>query len=365
MSGLRVQNLRKSFADTTSIADINFVVLGGETLVLLGPRGSGKSAILKMIAGLVLPASGQVMLDGQDITFQPAWKRNIGMMFQEHTLYPSLNVGQNIAFPLRAEQLPQGQINERVEDISLQLGLNEKLSLDVTKLSQSDQQRVALARAMIKRPKALLIDQPLGELDTYQRRQLRQELNVHLAKLKATTIYVTDEPQEAISIADQIAIVENGNIEKIDSPRDIYDHPTSISIANTIGAPSMNFLSFHSRLRKGGKTIRLSGAVVAVPEILETPPSPDLILGVWPQDIQISETSKLRGRVTKTDFLGHWQIVHLDTNHGPVKARLPSAKTYAKGESLGLLFRKERLSIFNRETGNVIASAGPHEVANG
>ena len=365
MSGMSLQNLSKSFANDKAISDISFAVANGEILVLLGRRGSGKSAILKMIAGLDMPTSGQVMLDGQDITFLAASQRNVGMMFQENALYPPLNVGENIAFPLRSQNLPKRQTDERVEDIALRLGLNEKLKLPIIDLSQSDQQRVALARAMIKRPKALLIDQPLGEVDAYQRKQLRLELNAQLAELRTTTIYVTDEPQEAMSIADQIAIVSEGRLEQIGTPNDIYDHPLSLSIARTIGTPTMNFLSFHSQLKQGRKTVRLSGATIAVPELLQTPPAPDLILGVWPEDISFDQTSKLRGRVVSSQFHGSWQIVDLETNHGPIKARLPSEQTFQQGDSHGLTFRNDRLTIFDRHSGAAIRSTSHKKATDG
>jgi multiple sugar transport system ATP-binding protein len=357
MAEIRVQNLRKQFADFTAVEDSNFTVKNGEFFVMLGPSGCGKTTTLRMIAGLELPTSGAILLDGEDVTFKRAAERDIAFVFQLFALYPHMSVRKNIAFPLVSQGTPGAEIKARVEETARLLRIDHLLNRSVSGLAGGDRQRVALGRAIVRRPKVFLMDEPLGALDTEFRDFMVRELRELHNRIGATTVYVTHDQLEAMAMADKIAVMNRGVIEQFAAPQEIYDRPASMFVAEFIGSPPMNFLPLRTGLAKGAKMLRVDGATVPVPEIHEELAPTELALGIRPEHIRFDDSSALRGSVFGAEYLGTTQIVTVSTEHGPLKARLPAHLRVSEGDVVGLVFRGERLSLFEKNNGRAIRTA--------
>src|SRR6187549_2589276 len=255
MAEIRVENLRKEFSGFTAVKDSSFVVEDGEFFVMLGPSACGKTTTLRMIAGLELPTSGRILLDGEDVSMKRARERDIAFVFQLFALYPHMNVRKNIGFPLLAQGTPKAEIRTQVEEVAKLLRIDHLLDKSVSGLAGGDRQRVALGRAIVRKPKCFLMDEPLGALDTEMRAAMIHELRALHDRLGATTVYVTHDQLEAMVMADMIAVMNNGVVEQVASPRDVYDRPASLFVADFIGSPPMNFLPFRGSLEAGVQEI--------------------------------------------------------------------------------------------------------------
>jgi multiple sugar transport system ATP-binding protein len=357
MAEIRVQHLHKAFGSFTAVRDSSFTVADGEFFVMLGPSGCGKTTTLRMIAGLELPTSGQIILGGDDVTFNRAAARDIAFVFQLFALYPHMNVRQNIGFSLKCQGVAKSEINTQVEETARFLRIDHLLDQPVSRLAGGDRQRVALGRAIVRRPMAFLMDEPLGTLDTEFRDLMVRELRELHNRIKATTVYVTHDQLEAMSMADTIAVMNQGLIEQLGSPQEIYDRPASMFVADFIGSPPMNFLYFRSGLQSGAAEVRVNGATVPVPKLREDRGEADFTLGVRPEHVRFDDASRLRGTVFGAEYLGTTQIVTVNTEHGQVKARLPADIGVSPGEIVGLTLRAERLSIFDKASGKAIRTA--------
>jgi len=357
MAEIRVESLHKAFGEFVAVKDSNFTVGDGEFFVMLGPSGCGKTTTLRMIAGLELPTSGRILLGGDDVTFDRAAARDIAFVFQLFALYPHMNVRSNIGFPLKCQGIPAGERRTRVEETARFLRIDHLLDQPVSRLAGGDRQRVALGRAIVRRPKAFLMDEPLGTLDTEFRDMMVRELRELHLRIKATTVYVTHDQLEAMAMADKIAVMSRGVIEQFGTPQEIYDRPATMFVADFIGSPPMNFLAFRSGLRAGSEIVRVNGADIRVPAVREDRADGDLALGVRPEHIRFDDASRLRGTVFGAEYLGTTQIVTVNTEHGQIKARLATDIPARTGETVGLSFRSERLSLFDRSSGRAIRSA--------
>ncbi len=357
MAEIRVENLRKTFDDFVAVQDSSFTIHDGEFFVMLGPSGCGKTTTLRMIAGLELPSSGRILLDGSDVTFNRASQRDIAFVFQMFALYPHMNVRQNIGFPLKCQGTPRREIRQRVEETARLLRIDHLLAKPVSVLAGGDRQRVALGRAIIRRPKAFLMDEPLGTLDSEFRTLMCEELRQLHNRISATTVYVTHDQMEAMAMADKIVIMNQGGIEQFGGPQEIYDCPASLFVADFVGSPPMNFLDLRAALTRGDSSIALNGAQIGLPQVDETLSERDLVLGIRPEHIRIHDTSPLRGEVFATEYLGTNQIVTIDTPHGQVKAKVPAREQVRSGASVGLTFLSDRLSLFEKDSGRAIRTA--------
>jgi len=357
MAEIRVESLRKVFTEFVAVQDSNFTVANGEFFALLGPSGCGKTTTLRMIAGLELPTSGRILLDGEDVTFKRAAARDIAFVFQLFALYPHMNVRKNIAFPLVSQGTPRAEIRSRVEEAARLLRIDHLLDRPVSGLAGGDRQRVALGRAIVRRPKVFLMDEPLGTLDAEFRDLMVRELRELHNRIGATTVYVTHDQLEAMAMADKIAVMNRGVIEQFATPQEIYDRPASMFVADFIGSPPMNFLPVHAGLQPGVRALQVNGAAVPVPEVREELPPSELALGIRPEHIRFDDGSALRGSVFGAEYLGTTQIVTVSTEHGSLKARLPASLRVEPGETVGLAFRGERLSLFDRASGRAIRTA--------
>jgi multiple sugar transport system ATP-binding protein len=357
MAEIRVEGLHKAFQSFVAVQSSSFVIEDRSFFVMLGPSGCGKTTTLRMIAGLELPTDGRILLDGEDVTFERAAKRDIAFVFQLFALYPHMNVAHNIGFPLKCEGAPRAEIRRRVEETARLLRIEALLDRKVSKLSGGDRQRVALGRAIIRRPKAFMMDEPLGALDAEFRRLMCQELRDLHDDIGATTVYVTHDQLEAMSMADQIAVMNHGVVEQIGDPQEIYDRPATMFVADFIGSPPMNLLPFEGTLRRGDRSISFFDVSIDVPEIGEDRGIGGLTLGVRPEQVSLSDSAPVRGRVFAVEYLGTNQIVTIDIDRAKVKARLSSRASAKVGENVGVAFQAQKLVIFNSTTGRATRSA--------
>jgi multiple sugar transport system ATP-binding protein len=357
MAQIKVESVAKTFGTFAAVKDVNFTVDHGSFLVILGPSGCGKTTTLRMIAGLELPSSGRILLDGEDVTALPASARDISFVFQLFALYPHMNVRQNIGFPLRCQNYPRAEIRRGVEETAKLLRIDHLLERRVGGLSGGDRQRVALGRAIVRRPKAFLMDEPLGALDSEFRRLMCGELRELHDRIDATTIYITHDQIEAMAMADRIVIMNQGRVEQIGTSQEIYDRPNTMFVADFIGAPPMSFLGVQTSLRRGDRSIRIDAAAVEMPELFEDHAEGKFALGVRPENVSFADSSPLRGRVIGVEYLGTTQIVTVVTTHGQVKARLPSGQAVRVDEQVGLALRPDRLSLFDAISGQALSSA--------
>lgn len=357
MAQIRVEALNKSFDTFHAVKSASFTVEDGQFLCLLGPSGCGKTTTLRMIAGLELPTAGTIRLDGEDVTMNRASARDIAFVFQLFALYPHMNVRRNIGFPLKCEGISAAERDRRVVEAARILRISHLLDRSVSGLAGGDRQRVALGRAIVRKPKCFLMDEPLGALDTEMREAMIHELRALHDRLGATTVYVTHDQLEAMAMADRIAVMNNGTVEQVASPRDIYDRPASLFVADFIGSPPMNFLPFRSGLRTGAEAIRLGEREVAIPAAREAMAEGELVLGIRPEHVRFADGGAVRGEVYGTEYLGTTQIVTVTTHYGALKARSPSSRSFRIGDTVGLDFRPETLSIFDKASGRAIRTA--------
>jgi len=283
-------------------------------------------------------------------TFSPS-------VFQLFALYPHMNVRQNIGFPLRCQNFPRAEIRRSVEETARLLRIDHLLDRRVGGLSGGDRQRVALGRAIVRRPKAFLMDEPLGALDSEFRRLMCGELRELHDRIDATTVYITHDQLEAMAMADRIAIMNQGRVEQIGTPQEIYDRPGTMFVADFIGAPPMSFIDVHTSLRRGDRRIQIDGAAIEMPELFEDRAEGKFALGVRPENVSFADASPLRGRVIGAEYLGTTQIVTVVTAGGRVKARLPSSEAVRVGETVGLALRPDRLSLFDATSGQALHSS--------
>ena len=356
MAEIVIRNLRKEFGAFTAVQSSSFTVGDGEFFMLLGPSGCGKTTTLRMIAGLELPTSGQILIDGQDVSQKPASQRDIAFVFQMFALYPHMNVRKNISYPLISQGMPKEKIRTKVAEVARILGIESILDRPVGGLSGGDRQRVALARAIVREPAAFMMDEPLGALDAEFREHMAEELRALHDRMGATTVYVTHDQLEAMQMGDKIVVMNHGVVEQFGTPQEIYDRPATMFVAEFIGSPPMNFLRFDAQLPAGTAAVALGGTDHAIPR-LAADASGALAFGVRPEHIHLSGDAPFRARVVATEYLGTTQIITLDTPNGPLKARAPASQVARPGETVGLSFDARTITLFDAGSGRALSSA--------
>jgi multiple sugar transport system ATP-binding protein len=361
MAEIAIRNLRKEFGSFTAVQSSSFTIGNGEFFMLLGPSGCGKTTTLRMIAGLELPTGGEILIDGEDVANRPASQRDIAFVFQMFALYPHLNVRKNIAYPLVSQGVPRDEVRQRVEEVGRILGISHMLDRPVGGLSGGDRQRVALGRAIVRRPKAFLMDEPLGALDAEFREHMAEELRALHDRMGATTVYVTHDQLEAMQMGDKIVVMNHGVVEQFGLPQDIYDWPATLFVADFIGSPAMNFLPFTGTVGPGTDQVVLDGVALRVP-VQRGQAAGRLVFGVRPENVALDDAAPYRGRVLAAEYLGTTQIVTLDTAQGPVKARVASDRTARVGETLGLDFNPRTVTLFDQVSGRAILSEANQRV---
>jgi putative spermidine/putrescine transport system ATP-binding protein len=305
MSFLTISHLEKAFGSNLVVKDFNLEVAKGEFISLLGPSGCGKTTVLRMVAGFETPTAGGIRIDGQEVTGLKANARNIGMMFQAYALFPNLTVADNVAFGLKVKGVPKAEREARVVEMLKLIGLPEMAGRFPFQLSGGQQQRVALARALAPSPRVLLLDEPLSALDAKVRVSLRNEIREIQQRLGITTIFVTHDQEEAMSISDRIVVMNAGIADQVGTPFEIYNRPTTRFVANFVG--TLNTFAVQVDDPAAG-TVRLAGAVLRLPAALPTVRGTDMAIALRPEALRLGREpgyeTVLPGKIEEVHFMG-------------------------------------------------------------
>ncbi len=356
MADIEIKNLCKVYDDFTAVKDSSFKIKNGEFFVMLGPSGCGKTTTLRMIAGLEIPTSGQIFIDDKNVTFLRASQRDIAFVFQMFALYSHMNVEKNLSFPLKMQHVKRKEIKERVLEVAKILRIEQILKKSVNGLSSGDRQRVALGRALIRKPKVFLMDEPLGALDAKFRDLMTKELLLLHKRINATTIYVTHDQMEAMSMADRICVMNQSEVLQIGKPLDIYRKPTTRFVAGFVGSPEMNFITMNGHLKKGQSEVFFKDLKISVPKIHEDLNEDKVILGVRPENIKIDKNGNISGKVISVEYLGSRQLFMVETQLGLLTARAHSKEDIQNGSDVILSFKTESLILFNPKNDKAIKS---------
>ena len=359
MAELSFRNVAKSYGDVEVVAGFNLEVRNHEFIVFLGPSGCGKSTILRMIAGLEDITDGELSIDGRVVNQLSPRERNIAMVFQNYALYPHMSVRDNITFGLRRMKIAPDEIEQRVQAAAATLGLQEVLGRKSTALSGGQQQRVAIARAIVKTPGVFLFDEPLSNLDAKLRNHMRVEIARLHQRLKTTTVYVTHDQLEAMTLADRIVLLRNGLIEQVGTPREIFERPDSQFVAAFIGTPAMNFFEVDvngSELKPPG---RKAQALFIDPERFDLDGSKMIVAGVRPAHFRPANASDtvnvIYGDVDLIEFLGNDALINFKYAGVEIGVLLPAQECPAVGDHVRMTFSGGNLHVFDKETGRSLA----------
>ena len=378
MSTLVFDKVSKTYDTHTVIEQLDLEVHDGELLVLVGPSGCGKSTLLRMVAGLEAVSAGEIRVDGQVINDLPPQRRKLAMVFQNYALYPHMTVRQNLAFPLKMERRPRGEIQRRVEETAALLGLAPLLEQRPKQLSGGQRQRVAMGRAIVREPDLFLMDEPLSNLDARLRSQIRSEIAALQARLGTTTLYVTHDQVEAMTLGNRVAVMRGGVLQQVAEPRALYQRPANLFVAGFIGSPGMNLLRVPLEGRQGSLAVlvgdmwlNLSDRVMARHPTLAGLSGREVLLGIRPEALAPAEDeSGLAVEVEASEYLGHETHLRASADITVVtgdsdsldgiaecpprlSAVLPGHQQYQRGERLKLRIDPAGLNVFDL-AGNAI-----------
>lgn len=333
MSSIELKAVEKWFGDVQVIKGVDLEIEEGEFVIFVGPSGCGKSTLLRMIAGLEETSRGQIMIGDRDATAEPPSKRGLAMVFQSYALYPHMSVRENVGFPLKSAGLPKPEINAKVDEAARVLKLDDYMDRRPKDLSGGQRQRVAIGRSIVRDPTAFLFDEPLSNLDAALRVEMRYEIAKLHQTLKSTMIYVTHDQVEAMTLADRIVVLEFGKIAQVGSPRDLYERPANLFVAQFIGSPRMNVFS-----------------VGAAPEV--PMPKEAVSLGVRPEHIELVEmgSGQIQGKVDALEYLGADTYVIMSCGEaGQITVRVNGSTSYRPGEKAELAFATDHMQGFDIE----------------
>lgn len=345
----------KKKEDVTAVNDFTFEIPDGKLVGLLGPSGCGKSTTLNLICGLQKPTEGQIFFDEEDVTPLTPQKRGVGMVFQNYALYPHLNVEQNIRFPLEnlkgEDKLSKEQMRARVEEAAGLVQIGDLLDRKPAELSGGQQQRVAIARALVKLPRVLLLDEPLSNLDARLRLQTREEIRRIQKKTAITTIFVTHDQDEAMSISDLIVVMRDGLVQQIGKPQEVYDNPANLFVAKFLGTPPINV--FDGRVENGSLFIG-EEVVLKLKNVSDQP----VHVGVRPEGFVLSENGSFTCRLSRPEVMGRdVSIVSTHTaSQNPVVRSIVDAECceHLSGDTVRFMLKPQKVFLFNQTTGERI-----------
>src|SRR5437764_1596472 len=369
MAGIELCGVTKEFpGGALAVSALDLHIDDGEFLVLVGPSGSGKTTVLRMVGGLEEATAGEIRIGGRDVTGLAPRDRDIAMVFQTYALYPHMTVAQNMGFGLKLRKTPAAEIRRRVEETADLLGLSDLLDRRPRGLSGGQRQRVAMGRAIVREPAAFLMDEPLSNLDAKLRVQMRAEISRIHQRLGTTTLYVTHDQTEAITMADRVAVMKDGALQQLDAPAALYDDPVNLFVAGFIGSPAMNVVTARLSMADGRVVASFGPHRLAVPEaVLARRPGAravvaaggDVVLGVRPEDLEDAEFAPaadpdelIEVTVDLAEPLGAETIAHFDAAPGePFTARLSPRTTVRAGRPVKLAVDVDRLHLFDPASG--------------
>jgi len=363
---VRLEGLKKYFDKVKAVNDIDLEIIPGEFVVLLGPSGCGKTTLLRCISGLERVTEGKIFFDNDNITYLSPKDRNISMVFQNYAVWPHMTVKNNIAFPLRIKKYSQHQIQEKVIWVANLLGIDNLLDRYPAQLSGGQRQRVAVARAIVMEPRVLLMDEPLSNLDALLRVRMRAEIKKLQEKLKVTTIYVTHDQVEAMTMGDRIAVLEQGIIQQFGNSDEIYHNPVNTFVAGFIGSPQMNFIEVEIVHKNEILYLKTKGLEVPVLDILKEKVSKlsdkrSYILGIRPEHIYAADRAQTdkevistKGKVYFAELLRSDTVIHLEKEFGLLVVKTPGDLKIEEGKELEVLIDLSRIHLFEKDTRKAI-----------
>ena len=359
---VRLEGVVKRHGATTVLHGVDLAIEPGEFFVLLGPSGSGKTTTLRILAGLETVSAGRVLMDGADVTTLEPGERDVAMVFQSYALYPHMTVAQNIGFPLKMVGTPVAEIERAVADAAAKVEIGHLLQRTPGQLSGGQQQRCALARAIVRQPRLFLLDEPLSNLDAKLRLETRLGLHKLQRSLGATTVYVTHDQEEAMTLAYRIAVFMDGRIVQVGTPREIFSTPQTVAVAGFIGTPPMNLL--RGTLQGGAVTVSgsrlpVAGAPSSSPAaVIAGSAAREVTLGVRPGDLRIAPIG-LPAKVERVEDLGDSSIVSFVAGEQLLKAKSDRAPTVREGEHVYLAFDPTAAHLFDTQSGARLGAGTP------
>jgi multiple sugar transport system ATP-binding protein len=367
MASITLQNLKKRYDDVVAVRDIDLEINDGEFLVLVGPSGCGKSTTLRMIAGLEDITEGTLQIGGQTVNDVSPKNRSIAMVFQNYALYPHMSAAQNMKFGMKSvSDFSDDEIDRRVEDAAETLDITDLLGRKPKELSGGERQRVAIGRALVREPKVFLLDEPLSNLDAKLRVQMRAELLKLHGELDTTTIYVTHDQTEAMTLGDRVAVLNHGELQQVAPPQELYDFPSNRFVAEFIGEPAMNVFSVAVRERDRGYVVDHDGFTITVPDGsgLDAAADSDVTFGVRPEDVSLASNlpegvETFEAAVTVREPLGELLLLHCEVGGDELQVKVEPRSQIQPGDTIEVGFNEERLHLFDAETGDVIYHSTP------
>ena len=359
---LRLSGLTKRWGDVYGVKDLDLEVEDGDLVAFLGPSGCGKTTSLLMVAGIYKPTEGEIFFDDQIVNELQPRDRRLGMVFQSYALYPHMTVLQNIGYPLKLKKMRRSEIRDRVQKISDLMGIGDLLDRRPAQLSGGQQQRVALGRAIVKEPSLLLFDEPLSNLDARMRLTMRSEIKRLQTELGITSVYVTHDQVEALTMADKIAVMREGELEAYDTPDELYDRPPTTFVASFIGNPPMNMLEVEVQPDGDAFVARREGLEVSVPRARANGAVGQgmVLMGIRPEDVHVEQTgfrpeepaggSGIRGQVTGVEPMGRETVVEIGVEGNTLHALVEPTVRIAMHEMVRLDLDSDRVHFFDLET---------------
>ncbi|GLS90164.1 ABC transporter ATP-binding protein [Psychromonas marina] len=361
MSTVKLKNLVKSYGDVTVVQGINLEVKPKEFVVLVGPSGCGKSTTLRMLAGLEEISGGEVSIAERVINDVAPKDRDVAMVFQNYALYPHLTVADNIAFGLRIRKVPKDEIRKIVTEVAETLELTPLLERRPADLSGGQRQRVAMGRAIVRHPKVFLFDEPLSNLDAKLRTQMRAEIKQLHKRLGVTSVYVTHDQVEAMTLADRIVVMSNGKIEQVGTPMELFNSPANTFVATFIGSPPMNLIEATAEVSDAGCYALFEGQRCLLPTLSQLSNGEEIIIGIRPEYIDIEPTenaSAINVSIDLVETLGSEALLHCKFLGKPFVIKVETHGQLTHLESLNkLYFRQNAITVFDKKTTNAMIAA--------
>lgn len=355
LSEVTLSGIKKSFGQNLIVKGVDLQVGEGEFLVMVGPSGCGKTTLLRLIAGLEQVDAGEVRIGGARVNDVPPRDRDVAMVFQSYALYPHMTVRENLAFGLTLRKFPAAEIASRVQEVAGMLELSHLLERKPKALSGGQRQRVAMGRAIVRRPKVFLFDEPLSNLDTALRVQMRGELARLHRRLGATMIYVTHDQVEAMTLATRVAVFNGGLLQQVGPPLELYNRPANQFVAGFLGSPSMNFLE----ARREGAQFTGKGFTLPCPADVTTEEA-TVLLGLRPQDLRVESQGPLTGTVDAVERLGFDGYAFVKTEAGLVAARFDKGVNVAVGDKVHLAPVADALHVFSQDGAKALRHPEQH-----
>lgn len=351
---IKLQDLTKIFqakdkSETVAVKSLDITIPSGKLIGLLGPSGCGKSTTLYMIAGLLKPNNGKVFFGDEDVTNMAPEDRGIGLVFQNYALYPHMTVQQNIMFPLENLKVPKAEAIVRAQEMADLVGIGDLMARKPKQLSGGQQQRVAIARALVKKPRVLLLDEPLSNLDARLRLQTREEIKRIQRETGITTIFVTHDQEEAMSISDQIVLMDFGEKRQMGAPQDVYDHPDNLFVARFLGTPPINMYDGVIKTKK----LLINGKVVGTTKGADG----EVAIGIRPEGYIVDEDGPLELKIDMVETIGRDTALIIkvpDTENETFRVILDAAHRVKPGEIVKMKIKPNKMFVFNKETGELI-----------